>query len=53
MWWSRAQDARQQLSSWLLQSHAEISSMQRLWQIPIDELSFQGDIAVGSFGRVV
>jgi hypothetical protein len=60
VWWSRSQDDKQRLSSRLYETHvqlhetqAEISSMQRLWQIPVGELVMQADIAAGSFGRVV
>jgi hypothetical protein len=53
VWWSRSQDDKRMLSSRLYETQAEISSMQRLWQIPQSELIMLGNIASGSFGRVM
>jgi hypothetical protein len=53
LWWSRTSDDKEQLSSRLELSRAEVSSMQRLWEIRPSELVMQDDIAAGSFGKVV
>jgi hypothetical protein len=43
----------QDISSQLQRAQAEISSMQQLWQILPSELTMQGDIAAGAFGKVM
>jgi serine/threonine protein kinase len=53
IWYSRARDVAKSLSSRLQDTEAEMGAMRRMWQIPASELEIEGDIASGSFGRVV